>query len=186
MRIPLLMSVIVGMLLLMIGCNHDSRLGDLAERVTHDQAEQNQRIAESAKSIAQGSQQLVEADANSRRELIEMQNSLRADQAELAKQRDALEVARAEIAADRLTDSQLANGIVAVGVLIAAVAPLVLAGLALIGLWREPTREEEGHVLIEELSRAFIVDQAPTVPRIDQMDPHRVGDQSTDESMFRT
>jgi hypothetical protein len=160
------LMVIAGVLVPMIGCNNDSRLGDLAQQVTHEQAAQNERMAESTQAIAQGSQQLVQSDAKARRELIEMQNALRNDQAELAKQRDALEAARAEVAEDRLTDSQLANGIIAVAVLIAAVAPLVLAGISLVGLWHEPTREEEGHVLIEELTRDLIVDEQPLVPRI--------------------
>lgn len=153
-------------LILMVGCSSDSRLGDLAQQVTHEQAAQNQRVAESTQRIAQGSQQLVEADAKARRELIGMQNALRQDQAELAKQRDALEVARAEVAADRLTDSQTANSIIAIGVLFAAVAPLVLAAISLVGLWREPTREEEGNVLIEELARELVADSTCTLPRL--------------------
>ncbi|QDU26734.1 hypothetical protein ETAA8_18150 [Anatilimnocola aggregata] len=159
---------IASVLILMVGCSSDSRLGDLAQQVTHEQAAQNQRMAESTQRIAQGSQQLIDADAKARRELIQMQNGLRQDQAELAKQRDALEIARAEVAEDRLTDSQVANCIIAVGVLIAAIAPLVLAGISLVGLWREPSREEEGHVLIEELTRELIADQVPPIPRLVQ------------------
>lgn len=169
----LMMSIqIAGLLAATIGCNNDSRLGDLAQRVTHDQAAQNQRVAESTQRIAQGSQQLVAADAQARRDLIEMQNSLRQDQAELGKQRDALEITRAEVAEDRLTDSQTANSIIAVGVLVAAIAPLVLAGISLVGLWREPTREEEGNVLIEELSRELIADEPPRPPRLG----HEIGE----------
>ncbi len=167
LRHILIVSIV---LVLMVGCSSDARLGDLAQQVTHEQAVQNQRMAESTEKIAHGSQQLVAADAAARRELIEMQNALRQDQAELAKQRDALEIARAKIAQDRLTDSQVANVIIAVGVLFAAVAPLVLAGISLIGLWREPTREEEGHVLIEELARELVADQPFQIPRLEQSD----------------
>ncbi|WP_254509409.1 hypothetical protein [Anatilimnocola floriformis] len=167
MKQHMAMGILTASLLtLMVGCSSDSRLGDLAQQVTHEQAVQNQRVADSTQRIAQGSQQLVEADAKARRELIEMQNALRQDQAELAKQRDALEVARAEVAEDRLTDSQTANSIIAVGVLFAAVAPLVLAGISLVGLWREPTREEEGNVLIDELTRELISDQPARLPRL--------------------
>lgn len=168
MRQPmLLVSILTATLLtLMVGCDSDSRLGDLAQQVTHEQAKQNQRVAESTQRIAQGSQQLVEADAKARRELIEMQNALRQDQTELARQRDALEVARAEVAEDRLTDSQTANSIIAFGVLFAAIAPLVLAAISLVGLWREPTREEEGHVLIEELARELIADSTRSLSRL--------------------
>jgi hypothetical protein len=42
----------------------------LAERVTHEQAAQNKRLGDATKSLAQGSQQLVAAEAKARQEVI--------------------------------------------------------------------------------------------------------------------
>ena len=157
--------VIMGLAVsLQVGCSSDGRLADFAEQVTHEQAAQNERMAEATQSIAQGSQQLVKADAQSRGELIDLQHSLRHDQAEIGRQRDALEAERIEIAQDRLTDSQVSSSLMALAVILAALAPLVLAGISLLGLWREPTREEEGHILIEELSKDLIVNDDPSLP----------------------
>ena len=162
----ILSSAVGSAVSLLVGCGSDGRLADLAEQVTHDQAVQNQRMAESSQSIAQGSQQLVAADAQARGELIELQHALRHDQAEIARQRDVLEVERAEIAHDRLTDSQLGGGLIALGLLLAALAPLVLAGLSLVGLWREPTPAEEGQILIEELALRLLPDAELERPRL--------------------
>jgi hypothetical protein len=151
---PATVSTIIGTLVLagLGGCSDpDTRLGELASQVTREQAQQNQRIADGSKAIAQGSQHLVEADAQARRELIELQHSLRQDQVEIAQDLDALEAERKVIASQRRTESTIASGLVIFGVVIACLAPLVLAGIALQGLWREPTREEEGEVLVEEL-----------------------------------
>ena len=105
-----LVSTIIGTLVLAGtgGCGvPDDRVGELASQVTHEQAEQNQRIAEGSKAIAQGSKQLVEADAQARRELIELQHSLRQDQAEIGQRQDALEAERKAIASQRRTESAI-------------------------------------------------------------------------------
>ena len=134
------------------GCKDpDSRLGELASQVTHEQAEQNNRVSEGSRAVAQGSQHLVEADAQARRELIELQHSLRQDQAEIGNHRDALEAERRAIASQRRTDTAIANGLVILGMILACLAPLILAGMSLWGLWRASTPEEEGQILVEEL-----------------------------------
>jgi hypothetical protein len=172
--------VIVGLAVsLQVGCSSDGRLADFAEQVTHEQAAQNERMAEATQSIAQGSQQLVKADAKARNELIDLQHSLRHDQAEVARQRDALEAERVEIAQDRLTDSQVGSTLMALSVILAALAPLVLAGISLLGLWREPTREEEGHILIEELSKDLILNDEPSLPLL--VEPDHLADASSDD-----
>src|SRR5262245_56088345 len=141
----------------LVGCSDpDSRLGELASQVTHEQAEQNQRIAEGSKVLAQGSQQLVEADAKARRDLIDLQQALRQDQSTIAQQRDALEAERKDIANQRRSESSFTAGAVVLGVLLACLAPLILAGISLIGLWRDTTQEEEGEVLIGELAQSLV------------------------------
>ena len=161
------LMILSGAVSLLIGCSSDGRLADLAEQVTHEQAAQNERMAEATQSIAAGSRQLVEADAQARGELIDLQHALRGDQAEIARQRDVLEWERAEIAQDRLTDSQLGGGLIALAALIAALAPLVLAGISLLGLWREPTKEEEGQILIEELAQGYLSPEPQAVPKLE-------------------
>jgi hypothetical protein len=133
------------------GCNNEGRLADLAEQVTHEQAVQNQRMADSTQAVAKGSQELVTADAQARKDLINLQHALRGDQAQIAKQLTALEAERKGVAQQRLYDSAIGNGLVALGLVCAALTPLLLAAISLVGLWRAPTPEEEGNILIEEL-----------------------------------
>ena len=126
----------------------------LAERVTHDQAEQNKRLADATKSLAQGSQQLVAAEAKARQEVIALQRDLRQDQADIGRQRDSLEAERRRIATQRLTDSTWSATLLAVGILLACLAPLVLAGITLVGLWRAPSAEELHDVLVEHFTHS--------------------------------
>jgi hypothetical protein len=135
------------------GCGSpDNRLSDMARQTTHEQAQQNQWIAEGSKAIAEGSKQLVEADANARRDAIELQQDLRQDQAEVGKQRDRLEADRKQIAGKRIQGSQAGALCVGFAILLVCLAPLVLAACSLLGLWHGPTPEEEGGILIEELT----------------------------------
>ena len=180
---PALISTIGTLVLAGLGgCSGpDTRLGELASQVTHEQAEQNHRIAEGSKAVAQGSQRLVEADAQARRELIELQHSLRQDQAEIGQHRDALEAERKAIASQRRTESALASGLVIFGVIMASLAPLVLAGISLLGLWRETTREEEGEVLVEELVQSLVELPAPQALALPEVSPPLPGLPSTQE-----
>jgi hypothetical protein len=159
-------SIAIAMALGMLsGCSSDGRLANLAEQVVHEQAAQNQRAVESSQAIAQGSQQLVTADAQARTDLIDLQHALRHDQAEIAEQLTELEAERREVAQDRLLDSAMGNGLVTLGLVCAALAPLLLAAISLLGLWREPTREEEGHILVDELSKGLLEDRDPSVAK---------------------
>lgn len=177
-------SKIVGTLVLagLGGCSDpDIRLGELASQVTHEQAEQNQRIAEGSQAIAQGSQHLVEADAQARRELIDLQHSLRQDQVDIGQHRDALEAERKAIAGQRRTESAVASGMVIIGVFLACLSPLILAGISLLGLWRETTREEEGEVLVEELVQSLVELPAPQAVALPEVSPSLPGLPSTQD-----
>ena len=140
-----------------VGCDEpppDRTAVRLAERVTHEQAAQNKRLADATKSLTQGSQQLVSAEAKARQEVIALQRDLRQDQADIGRQRDSLEAERRRIAAQRLTDSTWSDTLLAVGILLACLAPLVLAGITLVGLWRAPSAEEIHDVLVEHFTHA--------------------------------
>ena len=113
----------------LIGCGgNDERLVKMANDHDARQAEQNQRMADLQKQVAEGSKRLIEADAESRQKFLAIQDNLRADQAAIGKQRDALEADRHEIAAQRNRDPIVAAAIIEVGLYIACLLPLVLAG----------------------------------------------------------
>jgi hypothetical protein len=115
-------------LLLIAGCSDDSRLVQMSKEHEARQAEQNQRMAELQKQVAEGSKRLIEAEGESRNKLLAMQDNLHADQAAIGQQRDHLENDRREIAAQRNRDPIIAAAIEQVGLAIACLLPLVLAG----------------------------------------------------------
>ena len=139
--------------LMLAGCSKDERLAEFAQQATFEQAEQNERVAEANRLVAASHEQLIEADAKSRTELVALQRDLRGDQAEVGRLRDQLEIERREIVAERRTDSATGSGLVTLGLMIACVSPLLLGAAALYGLFTEPKDTEISVVLADELAR---------------------------------
>lgn len=149
----LVLGAVGAVLAALPGCSEpDSRVADMAQQMTHEQSEQNERIAEASRAVAEGSKRLVENDAKARRELVGLQQDLRKDQAEIGVQRDHLEEERHVIAGQRVQESRAGALCVGFAIILVCLAPLVLAGMSLIGLWKSPTSEEEREVLVEELT----------------------------------
>jgi hypothetical protein len=138
------------------------RLARMAEQSTYEQSAQNQRVTQAHAELAEGSKRLVDADAQARREFAQLQEKLRQDQANLGEQRTALEAERKTIATERRQDSAVGSSVVAFAILLACLAPLVLAGMALAASQRSSTQDEVGEVLIEELSQTW--DGLPSDP----------------------
>lgn len=134
-------NVAVLTLLLLAGCA-DSPLSpsDWEREVLRRQAEHERVVLESSQSVAQGSERLVAADTQARQELIALQQELRADQAQLRDQHTTLEVERKNLALARQRDYLLAGAITAAVLLLACLAPLVLAGQA---LWHKPRDNQD-------------------------------------------
>ena len=91
-RIPILLAVTV---ILVTGCeengNENGRVAKVAVEAAERQAEQNREMVRLNRETAEGTKRLVEADAEARKELTEMQHDLQAEQAEVGEQRDQLE-----------------------------------------------------------------------------------------------
>ena len=116
---------------LIVGCSDDPKPGQPARDNPARQHEQNPQMTELQKSVADASKRLVEADAESRNKFLAMQENLRADQSAIGQQRDALEADRRELAGQRNRDSIVAAAIVQVGLYLACLLPLALAGYLL-------------------------------------------------------
>ena len=113
------------MLALITGCKEDDQL----QRSLQRQAEQ----------IVGASRQLVEADAKARGELIELQQNLQegvqTERKSLDRQHEEIEAERQVIARQRHRDPLIAAAIVNTGVLLACIAPLLLAFWVLRSSW---------------------------------------------------
>lgn len=125
-------------LLLLAGCADATRSpSDWEREVVRRQAEHERVVLEASQSVAQGGERLVAADTQARQELIALQQELRADQAEIRDQHTTLEVERKSLALARQRDYLLAGAITAAALLLACLAPLVLAGQALLQMPRD-------------------------------------------------
>ena len=121
-------------LLLVTGCadSRDERFNQLAQQALREQAEQNQRMADQSREIAAASRRLVEGDAAARKDLLtahrQLTSELHSERANLNHQREELEQERQNTAVQRHRDPVIAQAIGAVGLTLACLLPLLLAG----------------------------------------------------------
>lgn len=129
---------------LFTGCQSESaRVSRIAEQAMHQQSRQNEEMARLNREVTTATERLVEADAESRREILAAHKSI-------THQRDALEQERREIAAHRVRESLLAPLLWSLGTLTLCLVPVAVAILA---LRQHATDETEylNDVLIDEL-----------------------------------
>lgn len=130
MSTPTLTILVAVLLLLMLisSCSHpsDRQLAEMAERHLEREAQHNRQLAELQKQIADGTRQLIAADAESRTELAKWQREVNADRIEIGRQRDLLEAERREQAEQRARDPIIATAISQSCLLMACILPLIL------------------------------------------------------------
>ena len=160
MRIVIPVTLTVLLLVAATGCreSNDDRLVEMAQEHVARQAEQNRQMAELHEELAEGSRQLVEADARAREELVVLQHDLRADQAEIGHQRDQLEAERRQIAEQRCRDPLIAAAIVHIGLVLACLLPLAFGVYA---LWSLRRRGDSDDALVELLIEEVVADRPP-------------------------
>lgn len=153
----------IGMLLVLIaGCQIESeRLVEVAREAAQRQAQQNQQMTQLQNQVAEGSRQLVEAEAKARAELTALQRDLQQGQAEVGRQRDELEAERRKIASERYWDAVLGNSITAAVVLLACLLPLVLCWAL---LRRQSEERDADAALAEFLVQELVSDHSALLP----------------------
>jgi hypothetical protein len=151
------------LILPILGCNDgaDQRLAQMAQDATQRQAEQNKQMANLQQHVAEGAKTLVDADAQARQELLQLQRELRTDQADVGRQRDALESERREIAKERYWDSILGTSIYAGAGILACLLPLLVCCWLL-----HTTRDKQGtdEALAELLVEELVTDRPLLLP----------------------
>jgi hypothetical protein len=154
----IVMTVMAG-LLFTAGCGSsgDERLVAMAQQNIAEQARQNERMAAQSIQIAEASKRLVEADSQARQEMLQAQAGLQ-EEIQLARnnvdrQRDLLESERREMADQRFRDPIVAESVGAVGLTIACLLPLFLAGYIIHCLRRNMDSDEAlSELLVMEIA----------------------------------
>lgn len=154
---PLKIPILAGALLT-AGCSsQDARLARFAEAAAERQAEQNRRMADLQQEVAEGSRQLVEADAKARSEFAALHKDLQSERSEVGRQRDALEEERREMASQRVTDPLVAAAVMEAGLMLACLLPLLLCW----HLLRRGERDDPADALVAEALLADLVAERP-------------------------
>jgi hypothetical protein len=111
------------------GC--DNRATQIAREAANRQARQNAAMADLNKEVASGTQQLVAADAQARKEIVGVHRDLQTERTRLDTSWNALEKERRQIASQRLTESVLVPVIQSGGLLVLVIAVLGFCWYAL-------------------------------------------------------
>ena len=153
------------LILLATGCSSsDDRLVRHVAESNRQQAQQNSEMAKVHREVAEGTSRLVNAVAESRKEMVAMESDLQ-------EQRTQLDGERRSIANERHRKSLLAPVVSSVGLMLVAALPLVLCWYLLHGL--QTPDEDVSEVLLQNLSREQLA--LPTPPpdrrRIEQESP---------------
>lgn len=91
--------------ILMSGC--DDSATEISREAANRQAQQNTAMAELNKEVTRGTQRLVEADSQTRKEIVGVHHELQAERTRLDTRWEALEQERRQIAGERRTESML-------------------------------------------------------------------------------
>ena len=135
-----------------LGCNENEQVAKVAIDAAERQAEQNQQMAQNTREVTQGSKQLIAADAQSRQELIEMQRDLQDEQSRVGGLRDELEDERREIAAERLTESQLGPLLKSCAAAALCIVTIGFCWVLLHGLRHDDVGQTLSELLVEEFA----------------------------------
>ena len=160
-------------LLLAAGCSDspDERLAELAEQSLRQQASQNERLAQQSKQIAEASRHLVENDSEARKEMIAahatLQKELQSERANINQQLSKIEQERRNIAEQRGRDPIIAQTISAVGLTLACLLPLLLAGYVIYSLNRSSDDNDA-------LSEMLVMEITAEKPKLLPMAPRSV------------
>ena len=167
------MFLALPMLLAVIGCGdapdfRDQRLAEFAQQTMTEQGRQNDRMADQSQAVVEESHQLAEAakelvehDAEARRELIaaqtELTTQLNEQQSAIYTGHDQLEQDRREIAEQRHRDPIVAAVIQNFGLVLACLLPLLVAVFVI----RQMQSQEPDHAAVAELLTLELTSEEP-------------------------
>ena len=160
-------ALLIGLLLapMTIGCdqNENNRLAEMAERCAERQAEQTRQMTELQHELLEGSRNLVDADAQSRQEMVDLVHDVQDERAKVDQQRDRLEGERRDLATQRQRAPIIAAAITNAALILACVLPLVVCW----HLLARPIDPTDDQLVAEFLLEDLVADR-PLLPLPDK------------------
>lgn len=136
--------------LVMSGC--DDGATQIAREAANRQAQQNTEMAQVNKEVASGTHQLVEADAQARKEILGVHHDLQAERTRLDTGWNELEGERRQIAGQRRTESMLVSVCELLGGISLVVVLLGFCWYALVTIRRgDDTDAQLNELLVQEI-----------------------------------
>ena len=177
-------SLVLALALAMVGCGEspdmrDQRLTEFARQSMAEQQKQNARIADQSKAVvdeshqlAQAAKELVNLDAQARRELLAAQSDLTSQLAQqqsvVDAKRDELEQERREISGKRNRDPIIASAIQYTGLILGCLAPLAICAFVIRQMQsQEPDHAALADLLIQELNKPKILPGPNALPELE-------------------
>ncbi len=160
-----ILQSLVPLILLLAGCG-DERVVKVAREADERQAKQNEQIA-----------RVVNEETAFRQQAAKLQNDLRADQAVIAQQRDALEIERKQLASQREWAAFYTPLLETGGVVAVVVAGLVYCSFVVVYGLRRGGDHEIGELLLEDFvsHRPVLLPRLPASPvKLGLPSPERV------------
>lgn len=143
--------LLVMALALQTGCQSESeRIATLSQEHSRLQAEQSLRMAQLQEHVATGARALVEADANTRSEIIGLQRDIQSERSEIDHQRDRLEAERKVLADERHRAPVISAAITSIGLLLACLLPLLVCLKLISGTSDSADDQAVWQVLLDE------------------------------------
>lgn len=156
---------LIAIVLIAIGCQSDSdRVAELASRHAAQQNELSRETVKLQNELVEGTQKLVEADAQARRDFLELEGQLAEQRAEVGRRHDELEDERREIAKHRYRDPIVANALIAAATLLACLLPMLLAGWLLRSQLDATDDYTATEILLDEISARHPALASPSRP----------------------
>ena len=177
-------TMALALALALVGCGEspdmrDQRLAEFARQSMAEQQKQNARIADQSKAVvdeshqlAQAAKELVNLDAQARRELLAAQSDLTSQLAQqqsvVDAKRDELEQERREIAGRRNRDPIIASAIQYTGLILGCLAPLAICAFVIRQMQaQEPDHAAVADLLIQELAKPKLLPGPNALPKLE-------------------
>ncbi len=147
------MLIPIAIVVIAIGCKNDNdRIAEMASRHATQQAELSRETVKLQNELIEGTQELVEADAQARIDFLALEAKLDEQRSEVGRRHDELEDERRSLAKQRHRDPIVANALIAVATLLACLLPMLLAGWLLRSQLNETDEFTATEILLDEIA----------------------------------
>lgn len=168
-------AILVPVIMIAIGCQNDGdRITRMATQHAEQQAELSRDTVQLQTELVDGTQQLVGADAQARRDFLELEARLDTQRALIDRRSEELAKARLELATQQSRDPIIADAVLSLGTILGCMFPLLFAAYML---------RSHSHHSDDQVASEFLLDEIvaghPFLAALGQAEPRTGEDRSS-------